>query len=207
MLRATEELTRAGVRYFGPGAHVMQVCYDKLAATRLVAAEGIECPQTLPANAARRMRLPLVLKPRQGSDSIGVRILHDGPVPAGEHTIAQEHIAGVELTVALIRGTIGTPLHIDLPPGVPYSFSRKYLWRPRRVPVANEQVRQAAAKIGHLLGVDWAARVDFILEAASGRLCFLECDVAPMIAAGSAFSDSLLAAGMARADQLRLLTA
>src|SRR5207253_112807 len=44
MLRATEALTRASIPYIGPGAPVMQLCYDKLAATQRVAAAGIACP-------------------------------------------------------------------------------------------------------------------------------------------------------------------
>jgi len=67
------------------------------------------------------------------------------------------------------------------------------------------RVREAAARIAAVLAVDWAARLDFI-AAPGGRLCFLECDVAPMIAPGSAFAESLAAAGIERAEQLRLLT-
>ncbi|HET7364713.1 MAG TPA: hypothetical protein VFJ70_14190, partial [Burkholderiales bacterium] len=65
--------------------------------------------------------------------------------------------------------------------------------------------RETAAMLARLFAVNWAARVDFICEP-GGRLCFLECDVAPMIAAGSAFAASLAAAGIDRAEQLALLT-
>jgi hypothetical protein len=37
------------------------------------------------------------------------------------------------------------------------------------------------------------------------RLCFLECDVAPLVSANSAFAASLEAAGIGRAEQLRML--
>ena len=67
------------------------------------------------------------------------------------------------------------------------------------------RVRDTALQIAKLLGVDWAARVDFIYDQRRDRLCFLECDVAPMLGLGSAFADSLLAAGMAREEQLRLI--
>jgi D-alanine-D-alanine ligase-like ATP-grasp enzyme len=110
----------------------------------------------------------------------------------------------------VIGTEIGRPLAIHLPPGVPYSFVRKYLRRPRLEPLADVvlagRVRATALKLARLFAVNWAARVDFIAEA-SGRLCFLECDVAPMIAIGSAFERSFTAAGIARAEQLRLLTA
>ena len=200
MLQATKTLTRAGVSYIGPGAAVMELCYDKLAATERVAAAGIDCPAT------HGLSFPMVVKPRRGSDSIGVRIVRGAP--PGEHLL-QELVRGSELTVAVLHGTVGAPLHIELPPGTSYSFVHKYLLRPRRAPLDDaalaERVRDSALRIALLLGVDWAARVDFIYEPRRDRLCFLECDVAPLIGGGSAFSDSLLAAGMPRAEQLRRL--
>ena len=65
MLRVTETLTRAGIPYLGPGAAVMQLCYDKRAATERVAAAGIACP-------ADATSFPMLIKPRRGSDSLGV---------------------------------------------------------------------------------------------------------------------------------------
>ena len=109
----------------------------------------------------------------------------------------------------MLHGAVGSALRIDLPEGTLYSFARKYLLRARREPLADaalaQRVRETALRIAALLGVDWAARVDFIYDRRSDRLCFLECDVAPLIGVGSAFSDSLLAAGMPRAAQLRHL--
>jgi D-alanine-D-alanine ligase len=212
MLRAAELLERAGKSYFGPRAAVMQVCYDKLRATRLAAAAGIVCPRTLPGNAADELEFPLIVKPRRGSDSIGVHLLRKGPLPARYRTaeyLAQEFIRGRELTIGLIGGRVGRPLELALPAGATYSFARKYLRRPRREPLADDalaaHVRHTALRLAQLFAVNWAARADFICEP-GGRLCFLECDVAPMIAPGSAFAASLAAAGIDRAEQLRLLT-
>lgn len=201
MLRATETLTRASIPYIGPGAAVMHLCYDKLAATQRVAAAGIDCP-------ASSLCFPLIVKPRRGSDSLGVRVLRRGPIPQGDDWLVQELVIGMELTVAVLHDRIGTPLRIALPEGTPYSFSRKYLLRPQRTPLAdalNTRVRDTAVKVAKRLGVDWAARIDFIYDRRRDRLCFLECDVAPMIGRGSAFADSLLAAGLARDQQLRLI--
>ena len=212
MLRVTGELTRLGVPYIGPRPSVMSVCYDKLQATRLVEAEGLPCPLTMYRTADPPPRLPLIVKPRRGSDSLGVRLLREGPLPPryrSEAYIVQEYVHGVELTVAVLGERVGRPLEIVLAPGGIYTFARKYLRRARRVVLADLQlsrrVRESALKIARLLGVNWAARVDFIAEP-GGRLCFLECDVAPMIAARSAFAMSLAAAGIARAEQLALLT-
>jgi len=202
MLHATEALTRAGIPYIGPGAAVMQLCYDKRAATERVAAAGI----TVPADATS---FPMVVKPRRGSDSLGVRIARAGPIPRSDDHLTQELVRGLELTVAVLHGTVGRPLRIALPERALYSFARKYLLRPRREPLSDatlaKRAEDTAVRITELLKVDWAARIDFIYDPKRDRLCFLECDVAPLIGVGSAFADSLLAAGMPRAEQLRRL--
>jgi D-alanine-D-alanine ligase-like ATP-grasp enzyme len=68
-----------------------------------------------------------------------------------------------------------------------------------------ERIWRTALKIAKVFGVDWAARIDLIQETITGRLCFIECDVAPLLGAQSAFAASLEAAGIGRTEQLRLL--
>jgi D-alanine-D-alanine ligase-like ATP-grasp enzyme len=211
MLEAVKALTKASIGYLGPGASVMERCYDKLEATRIARASGIDCPETWLATDARNTVFPVVLKPRRGSDSIGLRVLHRGPIPLRfrtEEHIVQPLVRGVEITVGLLHEHVGRPLRILLPEGTPYSFARKYLVPPRRMPLADEnlaaRVRSDAGRIARALGVDWAARIDFIHESSSGRLMFLECDVAPLIGAASSFATSLSAGRIGRPDQLRL---
>jgi D-alanine-D-alanine ligase-like ATP-grasp enzyme len=213
MLRVATELTRAGAPYWGPRPEVMEACYDKLQATRLVAGEGIDCPKTVLGNAPGRLDFPIVAKPRRGSDSLGVRLVRKGPLPEryrSSEFLLQEYVRGAEITVGLIGGRVGRPLAIELAAGKIYSFARKYVLRPPRGLLQDlalaMRVREAAARIARLLSVNWAARVDFIADPA-GRLCFLECDVAPLVGARSAFAESLAVAGIDRAEQLRLLTA
>jgi D-alanine-D-alanine ligase-like ATP-grasp enzyme len=194
MLRAVGSLTAAGIPYVGPAATVMQLCYDKRAAIDRLRAAGIDTPADVTS-------FPMVIKPRRGSDSLGVRIARSGPIP--DDYLAQELLAGTEITVAVLHETVGAPLRIELPPGSIYSFARKYLLRPRRVPIVDKQVQKTALRIATLFGVNWAARVDFIR--CGNRLVFLECDVAPLVGVGSAFCDSLAAGGMPRAEQLRRL--
>jgi D-alanine-D-alanine ligase-like ATP-grasp enzyme len=214
MQAAAQALGRAGVAYLGPSAAVMARCYDKWEAHRIATAGGVDCPATALATDAAGFPFPLIVKPRQGSDSIGMRLLRTGPIPGRARTgrnIVQSHIVGSELTVAVIGGRVGMPLKLDLPAGTPYTFARKYLLRPGRGPLADatlaERVRELALKIAGLFAVNWAARIDLIHETAAGRLRFLECDVAPLVGPASAFAASLAAAGMARAKQLELLLA
>jgi len=109
------------------------------------------------------------------------------------------------------RGQIGEPLRIALPEGTPYAFARKYLATPPREPVADRalahRVREQAQKTVHVLGADWAVRIDWIHERSSGKLLLLECDAAPLVGERSAFAQSLSAAGIGRGTQLRLLLA
>lgn len=213
MLAAARALTRAAIPYIGPGAPAMERCYDKYEAFRIAVEHGVDTPATAPAPQAGAMRYPLVLKPRRGSDSIGLRVLRTGPIPARARTdryIAQEFVRGSELTVGVLRGEVGAPLRIQLPEGTPYRFWRKYLLRPRHAPLRDAalaaRVRDAARKIAGLFGIGWAARIDFIHETTTDRLRFLECDAAPLVGPASALAASLAASGMARREQLgRLL--
>lgn len=212
MLSAAGALTRAQRSYCGPSLAVLERCYDKYAAYRLATAHGLDCPETALAGQSREMRPPLVVKPRQGSDSLGLRMIHAGPIPTRLRTdryIVQRQIRGAELTVAIFGDRPGMPLRIFLPEGVSYSFLRKYLLRPRQAPVTDgnlsERVRRLASEIGRIFGINWAARIDLIHESATDRLCFLECDVAPLVGDGSAFAASFTAAGVPREEQLRML--
>ena len=200
MFAAAQEMERASIPFLGPRAAVLERCYDKHEAHRIAAANGVDSPATALASVAVDMPYPLILKPRQGSDSIGVRLLRRGPIPAAlrcEHYLAQEYIRGEELTVAVLHGRVGTPLAIRLPAETPYSFLRKYLLRPPQPPVDDsslaERARLTARRVAGIFGVNWAARIDLIHETASGRLCLLECDVAPLVGPASAFAASLSA--------------
>ena len=212
MQAAADALCRAGVPYLGPSAAVMARCYDKWAAHRILSAAGIDCPATALGSDAGGLAFPLIVKPRRGSDSLGLRLVRNAPIPRRVRTadyVAQDRIVGAEITVAIIHGRIGMPLRLFLPAGTPHTFTRKYLLRPGRSPLEDaalaERARELAAKIAAVVGVNWAARIDLIHETGVGRLRFLECDVAPLVGPGSAFAASLAAAGIARAEQLDLL--
>jgi D-alanine-D-alanine ligase-like ATP-grasp enzyme len=206
LLRLSDPVMREVVRtlrvpYFGPGSAALECCYDKYEACRQIAG----APRTLLASEAHSLPTPFVLKPRRGSDSIGVRLVGDVPrSKRDEDHLLQERIVGDEVTVALFRKRVGMPLRILLPPGTLYSFLRKYLWRPAREVLRDEAIRDAALAAGCALGVDWAARVDFIVR--DGQPLFLECDAAPLVGPRSAFAASFAAAGVERATQLAWLT-
>ena len=101
MLEAVRTLQ---VPYFGPGSAARERCYDKYEACRRIAG----APRTFLASEAHSLSAPFVLKPRRGSDSIGVRLVDD--VPPGKRDddhLVQERIVGDEVTVALFRERVG----------------------------------------------------------------------------------------------------
>ncbi len=212
MRAAVQAFTCAGVPFVVPSAAVFERCFDKYEAYRITDAGGIECPKTALGSDPDAVAFPLVLKPRLGSDSIGIKLWKKAPLPArlrNDGYVVQRQVRGAELTVAVFRDRAGMPLRIFVPEGMPYSVTRKYLWRPAPAAVTDnslaERVRSSALTLAGLLGVDWGARVDLIHDAVSDRLYFLECDVAPLVGAGSAFAASFRAAGVDRAEQLRML--
>jgi len=157
MLRAAHVLGDAGVAFRGPSAAALERCYDKWGAIQAVAASGLACPRTRLGTLANDLPRPLVLKPRRGSDSIGVRVLRSGEAPLhlrNEHTLAQAQILGSELTVGVIDGIAGSPLRLDLPEGTPHTFLRKYLLRPGREAIQEDRAREAALRAARVLGVD-----------------------------------------------------
>jgi glutathione synthase/RimK-type ligase-like ATP-grasp enzyme len=78
MLHAATRLSRAAVSYLGPGAEVMERCYDKHRAHAIATAAGVDSPATALASATESIAYPLIVKPRRGSDSIGVRLVRSG---------------------------------------------------------------------------------------------------------------------------------
>jgi len=212
MLPAVERLQSAGIAYCGPDPEVLARCYDKARAYAIARSNGIECPHTVAAVDADPLPRPLVLKPRRGSDSIGLKVLRTGPIPAScrhRDYLAQPLVRGAELTVAILGNEVGVPLRIVLGEDALYTFRRKYLRPPAREPLTDarlaERVRELALRAARAFGIGWAARLDLIHERTSDRLVVLECDAAPLVGARSAFGASLAAAGITRQEQLRRL--
>jgi len=192
--------------YYGPGHDALERCYDKVQAYRIVSHAGIDTPETFLGDSQKFPQAPFVVKPRRGSDSIGVHIA--SRVAQSKRNVdhlVQARIIGHEVTVALFRDQVGIPFRILVPPGEIYSFSSKYLFRPGRLPLEDEALRDRARRIGQALGVDWAARVDFIIEEKTKRAYFLECDAAPLVGSDSAWAAGFSAAGVLRNQQLEWL--
>ncbi len=212
MVQATRELTDVGVEYAGPSAAVLEQCYDKLLAYRRAEQGGILCPATFAVVDFTDDGSPLILKPRRGSDSLGIRICRNGLVPSNRRTsdyLVQPFIEGAEVTVGLLKRTVGVPLEILRPEGKVYSFFRKNVLRTERKLIDDielgKRIHEIAVRVAEVFEVDWAARVDFLYDRRSDRLYFLECDAAPTISKSSSFAQSLERSGLTRQDKIELL--
>lgn len=212
MVKATRELTTAGIKYVGPSPGVLEECYDKLFAEEQAEKSGVFCPPTFTADDSVALAPPLLLKPRRGSDSLGIKMCRDGKVPKSRTTseyLVQPFIVGAEVTVAVLNGKVGVPVEIMRPEGKLYSFLRKNLMKTKKKelddPELSKRIQRIAAQIAEIFAIDWAARVDFLYEKASGRIYFLECDAAPAIGVSSSFADSLRRMGVTREEQIALI--
>jgi D-alanine-D-alanine ligase len=114
-----------GLPYTGSDLLATALCFDKVAAKRIFAAEGIATPpwRTVPSvfadpgeiepamvSAAEALGYPLVVKPRQGGSTIGLSIVREagGLVRAWETASAQgdvlceRFVSGTEVTVGIL---------------------------------------------------------------------------------------------------------
>ncbi len=212
MVKATRELTSAGIKYAGPSPGALEESFDKLFADGQVEKFGVFCPSTFTAVDSSALEPPLLLKPRHGSDSLGIRICRDGKIPKSRRTseyLVQPFILGADVTVAVLKGKVGTPLQVMRPERKLYSFFRKNLMKTKKTelddPDLSNRIQELAAQVAEIFAIDWAARVDFLYEKGSGRIYFLECDAAPTIGSSSSFAESLRRMGVTREEQIALI--
>ena len=114
-----------GLPYTGSDLLATALCFDKVAAKRLLVAEGIATPPwlTVPGvsndpgeieaamtAAARELGYPLVVKPRRGGSTIGLALVREaGGLLAGWETasahgevLCERFVAGTEVTVGIL---------------------------------------------------------------------------------------------------------
>ena len=111
MSRATEAFDRSRTMLALSGPATVDIAFDKGATAAFLAREGIPAARTLDLAAALRagngFAFPVVLKPRFGSGSVGVRLVHDlaelrfyadrTPEP-----VLQEWVPGTEFTLDVL---------------------------------------------------------------------------------------------------------
>lgn len=115
-----EELTARGVSCFFPGETLATMGFDKLDTARWAKEHHVKAPHTVAdaAQALDEIRFPMIRKPRFGSASVGVRVIHraiDVAPPLEDSTayIYQELIVGEEVNVEICGDLDGRPMGVS----------------------------------------------------------------------------------------------
>jgi D-alanine-D-alanine ligase len=170
--------------------------------------------QALPDIEAR-LRFPVVVKPAAQGSALGIRFAATAEdVPAAlvaafsydTKVLLERHVAGRDLAVSILDGPAGPralPVVEAVPEGDEYDFEARYeIGRTRFVCPAElpEQVtrraQELAVEVWRTLGCAGFARVDLMLDDASGELQVLEVNTVPGLTETSLLPQAAEAAGL-----------
>lgn len=175
MAGAEARFKEVGVRILVSSAESLALCLDKFALAR--ACEGvIDVPKTElfedPA-AFERWAFPLIIKPRAGSGSRGVRLIRTfselAAIPPSSELIVQEFLPGTEYSVDVLADTTGV---------VRAAVPRERMLVDSGVAVVSRTVRddglmRAAARVAAAVGITHIANVQ-LKRRADGTPALLE---------------------------------
>ncbi|MBN1558297.1 MAG: D-alanine--D-alanine ligase [Lentisphaerae bacterium] len=211
--RAQALLDARQIPYTGSGAAASRAAFDKAATKRILDAHGIRTPayEILRNGAARRLPLPVVVKPTRQGSTIGVhRVRRAGDEAAavrdaftyGPEVLVERYIAGRELTVGIVGGTALPVLEIVAPEGW-YDYGAKYTAgrTAYKVPAplddrTAQTCREMALRTFRALNCRGFARVDFRLGE-DGCPYVLELNTIPGFTETSLLPKAAAAAGIA----------
>ena len=209
------------IPYTGSGVMASALAMDKWRTKLCWIAAGVPTPrfmvltaETDPRLVIESLGLPLIIKPAHEGSSIGVTRVNAPSEYAAAFSlahgldtlvIAEEFVAGQELTAAML-GERNLPLvRIDAPEGK-YDYENKYFTEvvkyrcPAGVEPATEaKILHAALKSFQVLGCRGWGRADLILRA-DGSFWFLEMNTAPGMTGHSLVPIAAKAAGLSFAD-------
>ena len=146
-----------------------------------------------------RLSFPIVVKPATGGSALGVKFARAAAdVPAAliaafsyaDRVVLERHIRGRDLAVSVLESSNG-PAALPIVEAVPrdddfYDFEARYeIGRtdfvcPARLPAGmTERAQEVALAVHALLGLAGFARIDLMLDEASGELFVLEANATP----------------------------
>ena len=206
-----------GLPYTGSGVMASALSMDKLRTKMVWVACGLPTPRwdVLTASSdwravAARLGLPLIVKPAHEGSTLGLtKVMHADELPGAyalaadydELVLAEEFIAGTELTAAFL-GEEALPLvRIEAPEGK-YDYQNKYFtdatryFCPCGLPAAEEQaIRALVMRAAHALGCRGWGRADLIRRA-EGAVSLLEMNTSPGMTGHSLVPMAAKAAGL-----------
>jgi D-alanine-D-alanine ligase len=220
-------LESLGVPYTGSGVMASAISMDKWRTKLLWLASGVATPNyrlldraTDLSRVVAELGLPLIVKPAREGSSIGVTKVHCAADLGGAFelacqldplVIAEEFVAGQELTAAIV-GEAALPLvRIDAPEGK-YDYANKYFTDEVKYlcpaglrAEVEDEIRAVALRAFQVLGCRGWGRADVILRP-DGRYSFLEMNTAPGMTGHSLVPIAARAAGIGFEDLcLRIL--
>jgi D-alanine-D-alanine ligase len=163
-----------------------------------------------------RLDFPIVVKPAGQGSALGIKFARSGAdVPAalvaafsyGDHVLLERYVRGRDLAVSVLERD-GTPVALPVVEAVPneedfYDFEARYeIGRttfacPAALPPdVTERAQALAVETYRLLGCRAFARVDLMLEEATGELQVLETNVIPGMTETSLLPQAAEAAGI-----------
>lgn len=179
-----------------------------------------------------RLGLPLMVKPTRGGSSLGCTVVREpGQLPGamvgcfsyGDTALVERFVEGVEVAVSVVdvagagsesgSGPIALPAVEIVPDGGFYDYQARYtagateFFVPARLDDAvAARCAEVALAVHRVFGLRDLSRSDLVVEA-TGRVWFLEVNVAPGMTETSLFPQSVRAAGLDAAALWRDLLA
>jgi D-alanine-D-alanine ligase len=209
------------IPYTGSGVMASAVAMDKWRTKLIWQAAGIPTPRYHVVNKDSDwikiiddLKLPLIVKPAREGSSIGitkVNVASDLPyafelaVKLDPSVIAEEFIAGQELTASVVNDEVLPLIRIEAPEGK-YDYANKYFTDvvkyhcpPGIDPDIEARIRADTLKAFRVLGCSGWGRADVMLQP-NGRYAFLEMNTSPGMTSHSLVPMAGRAAGLSYAD-------
>ena len=209
------------IPYTGSGVMASAVAMDKWRTKLIWQAAGIPTPRYHVVNkdsdwikVIDDLTLPLIVKPAREGSSIGitkVNVASDLPyafelaVKLDPLVIAEEFIAGQELTASVVNDEVLSLIRIEAPEGK-YDYANKYFTEvvkyhcPSGIDADIEaRIRADTLKAFRVLGCSGWGRADVMLQP-NGRYAFLEMNTSPGMTSHSLVPMAGRAAGLSYAD-------
>ena len=209
------------IPYTGSGVMGSAVAMDKWRTKLVWQSAGIPTPQyrMLTADSDWRavveeLKLPLIVKPAREGSSIGVTKVNtaDELIAAFQLAfkldplvIAEEFIAGQELTASVVGNDVLPLIRIEAPEGA-YDYQNKYFTDDVKYHCPSgigadieEKIRAMTLKAFRVLGCEGWGRADMML-AADGSVSFIEMNTSPGMTSHSLVPMAARAVGMSYPD-------
>ncbi len=209
------------IPYTGSGVMASALAMDKWRTKLIWQAAGIPTPRYHVLNKDSNwlqiiddLKLPLIVKPAREGSSIGVtkvntatefRFAFELAVKLDPLVLAEEFIAGQELTASVINDEVLSLIRIEAPEGK-YDYANKYFEDvvkyhcPSGIRAEIEaSIRADTLKAFRVLGCSGWGRADVMLQP-NGRYAFLEMNTSPGMTSHSLVPMAGRAAGLSYAD-------